>query len=47
MASVEGSITGVPVIPSGLIFPHGSDEAWTGRPTACLDVSFPVVASKA
>src|SRR5581483_9848209 len=47
MVSDDGSSTGVPVIPSGLMFPQGNDEARTGCPTTRFHNSLPVIASKA
>ena len=47
IASPDELITGVPVIPSGLILPHGKDERGTGLPTDRLQSSLPLSASKA
>ncbi len=41
------SITGVPVMPSGSMFPHGSFDRDTGKPSDVRHFTAPVAASSA
>ena len=45
MASVDSSMTGVPVTPSGSILSHGSDDWATGVLSDRFHISLPVLAS--
>src|SRR2546430_169335 len=45
MASVDSSMTGVPVTPSGSILPHGNDDLATGLPSDRFQTSARVPAS--
>jgi hypothetical protein len=44
---VAGSYTGVPVMPSGSMLPHGSRDSGTGSPTLRRHRTFPVRSSRA